>query len=379
MSPLGRFFDQMGRNRVTKIKGFDGLRALSVIFVILTHLGIYSTAQSTGWLSDRAAPIISGTTGVQIFFVLSGFLITSLLIKEYEATGSVSLKGFYIRRAFRILPLYFLCIALTLLIDMFVWPVISDPALIFAATFNTSFIPREWYSSILGHTWSLSVEEHFYIIWPAMLLFIYRFSFNRALRHLIIGVVISLSLLAIVLRIEEVNAAYFVGRWSFFAGSWIALGCAAAIVVNGDYARTNTFMASRLALGLAAALFLHSLFMGLLPKPLDETLRVMGAVLLVCWIVHNQSGRLVSVLEYGPLAYAGKISYGLYMWQGLFLATGPGRAEGQLWPLNSGIGLLLLCIVAPLSYHFFEKRFLKMSGAYRHRETSSTPIQLAPL
>jgi len=357
---------------VEKIKGFDGLRALSVIFVILTHLGLYTTAQSAGWLSERTAPIISGTTGVQIFFVLSGFLITSLLIKEYEATETISLKGFYVRRAFRILPLYFLCVGLTLLVDIFVWPVASDPAFLFAATFNTSFIPRDWYSSILGHTWSLSVEEHFYIIWPAALLLIYRFAFDRALRHLLIGVVISLSLLALVMRIEEINASYFVARWSFFAGSWIALGCAAAIVVNGNYPRANVFLASRWALGIAAALFLHSIALGQLPKPLDETLRVMGAVILVCWIVHNQSAVLVKALEYGPLAYTGKISYGLYMWQGFFLATGPGRAPGQLWPLNPGLGLLLLCIVAPLSYQFFEKRFLMMSSAFRHGAAQDT-------
>ncbi|WP_299194424.1 acyltransferase [uncultured Erythrobacter sp.] len=371
---------------MTKIKGFDGLRALSVIFVILTHLGIYATAQNAGWLSERAAPIISGTTGVQIFFVLSGFLITSLLIKEHEATGSVSLKGFYIRRALRILPLYFLCVLLTWFVDVYIWPVASTPSLIFAATFNTSFIPREWYSSILGHTWSLSVEEHFYLLWPAALLFLYKFNFNRALVHILLGTAISLCLLAVVMRIEEVNAAYFVARWSIFAGSWIALGCAAAIVVNGSaYARANALLASRGALWLAAALFLHSIVLGLLPKPLDETLRVLGAVLLVCWIAHNQKGRIVSALEYGPLAYTGKISYGLYMWQGFFLATGPGRAPGQLWPLNAGMGLILLCIVAPLSYHFFEKRFLALSGAFRHKgamgahgEKPARPSEKAP-
>ena len=354
---------------MTKIKGFDGLRALSVIFVILTHLGIYTTAQSPGWLPERAAPIISGTTGVQIFFVLSGFLITSLLIKEYETTGTVSIKNFYIRRAFRILPLYFLCVVLTWFVDVYVWPVASTPSLIFAATFNTSFIPREWYSSILGHTWSLSVEEHFYIVWPAALLLIYRFAFDRALKHLLVGTAISLTVLAVCLRIEALDSAYFLARWSIFTGSWIALGCAAAIVVNGKgYERLNAFLASRAALWLAFALFLHSLVLGLLPKPLDEVLRVGGAVLLVCWVVHNQGGRLVRALEYGPLAYAGKISYGLYMWQGFFLATGPGRAAGQLWPLNAGAGLILLCIVAPLSYHFFEKRFLRMSADFRHGE-----------
>lgn len=351
---------------VQTIKGFDGLRALSVIFVILTHLGVYTVAKSYGVLSDNAAPIVSGTTGVQIFFVLSGFLITSLLIKEHEASGTISLKGFYIRRAFRILPLYFLCLALTLLIDLFVWDIASTPSLLYASLFNTSFIPREDYSQILGHTWSLSVEEHFYVLWPAALLFAYRFDFQRALLHLGAGIVIALILYAAVIRMDAINGAYFVGRWSFFAGAWIAFGCIAAIVLNGPYARTKAFMGSRAALMIGLALFVHSLVLGILPKPLDEVLRVLGVVLIVCWIVQNQSSRLVKALEYEPLAYTGKISYGLYMWQGLMLSTGPERMAGQLWPLNPGLGLLLLCVVAPLSYHFFEKRFLAMSARFRH-------------
>lgn len=81
------------------MKRFDGLRAVSVIFVILTYIEIYGIAANAGVLSDTLAPIISGTTGVQIFFVLSGFLITSLLIHKHSAFGSISLKNFYIRRA----------------------------------------------------------------------------------------------------------------------------------------------------------------------------------------------------------------------------------------------------------------------------------------
>lgn len=358
---------------MTKIRGFDGLRALSVIFVILTHLGIYTVAAQAGWLSERIAPIISGGTGVQIFFVLSGFLITRLLIIEYQGTGHVSLKNFYIRRAFRILPLYYLCLALTFAIHWLVWPVAGNASFAFAATFNTSFIPREWYASILGHTWSLSVEEHFYIIWPAALLMIYRFTLDRALRHLLIAVAVSLLALAVVSRIDAVADAYFVGRWSIFAGSWIAIGCAAAIVVSdARYVQTNRFMARPAALVLGFALFVHSIVLGALPQPLDDALRVCGVALIVCWIYHNQSSRFVAALEYEPLAYTGKISYGLYMWQGLFLTTGPGRDPAQLWPLNPALGLLCLCIVAPLSYHLFEKRFLKMSAAYRASDAPNT-------
>lgn len=342
------------------------MRALSVIFVILTHLGIYGVAVNAGYLSDTLAPIISGTTGVQIFFVLSGFLITSLLIHEHKQTGTVSLKGFYFRRAFRILPLYFLCLFLTFFVDVFVWDVATTKSLVYAALFHTSFIAQSDYASILGHTWSLSVEEHFYVLWPAALLYVYRFNMHRAMIHLGAGAAISLICLTVVLRMDEVTSTYFVGRWSFFAGSWIALGCIGAIVLNGNYRRCHALLTSRFSLGLGAVLFLHSLALGLIPRPLDEVLRVSGILLIICWIALNQKSFLVRALEYEPLAYIGKISYGLYMWQGFILSTGPGRMEGQLWPIAPGFGLILLCVVAPLSYHYFEKYFLKMSARYRH-------------
>ena len=355
---------------MNKIKGLDGLRAISVVLVILTHLHVHLAAKNAGWINDGAAPIFSGETGVQIFFVLSGFLITSLLIKEFDSTGTVSLRNFYIRRALRILPLYFLCVGLTFAVDAFVWPVASNPALLFAATFNTSFIPRAWYSSILGHTWSLSVEEHFYIFWPAALLLFYRFALGRAARHLLIAITISLIGAAFAARSDALSNAFFVGRWSVFAGAWIAIGCLAAIIVFGNrYAKLNAFLKTRGGLALACVLFLHSVVVGELPYPLSHLLRVTGVAILICWIFYHQNGRLVAALEYGPLAYTGKISYGLYMWQGFFLSTGPTRAPEQLWPPNPLIGLALLWIVAPLSYHLFEKRFLSLSGSFRRSAT----------
>lgn len=366
-----------------RIRGFDGLRALSVLFVIFTHAGIYAVWQSKGWLSESALPIISGAMGVQVFFVLSGYLITSLLMREQATTGTVSLKNFYIRRGFRILPLYVLCVVLTLLVDLFVWPVASEEAFWFAATFSTSFIPRDLYASILGHTWSLSVEEHFYLIWPAALLLVYRFTYNRALRHLLIAIAVSLICQSLLYQnAPALRAEFFLSRWSIFAGSWIAMGCAAAIVMNSPgYGRIKTFLGSRAALAIAAMLILHSIAITVKPGLLGEFFRVTGAMLLVCWLVRNQTSAVAQALEYRPLAYIGKISYGLYMWQGFILTTGPDRAQGQLWPLNAGLGIALLALVAPLSYHLFEARFLRLSKRFRHTAPSdpSEPAQTAPL
>jgi peptidoglycan/LPS O-acetylase OafA/YrhL len=99
-----------------------------------------------------------------------------------------------------------------------------------------------------------------------------------------------------------------------------------------------------------------------LPWQLDYYFQSAGAALLIMWVYVNQSSRVVAILELSLLNYIGIISYGVYMWQGFFLSTGPDRAAGQIWPPAPLIGLAGLCVVAPLSFHFFEKPFLDLKS-----------------
>ena|GEM_PF-3494927 len=93
--------------------------------------------------------------------------------------------------------------------------------------------------------------------------------------------------------------------------------------------------------------------------------RIAGVLSAILWVYINQNSKTVAVLEFAPIKYIGTVSYGIYLWQGFYLSTGPSRIDGQEWPLEPVFGLILLCITVPLSYHLFEKKFLDLKDRFR--------------
>lgn len=147
--------------RAGRIAEFDGIRALSVVFVLLVHIG-YGR--------------ISGVfLGVDIFFVLSGYLITMLLLRERERYGKIDLPRFYARRALLILPPLVIAVLLGVLLKRFVSSDESDDTERVGAVllFYANFLPPETMGNLV-HAWSLAIEEQFYLFWPALLLFAFR-------------------------------------------------------------------------------------------------------------------------------------------------------------------------------------------------------------
>lgn len=346
----------------SRIAGFDGLRAVSVGMVIATHAGLTRWLEHHGVLNDTTRTAFTGYTGVQVFFLLSGFIITHLMMQEHLATGRVRLGAFFLRRALRILPLYFLALLVTVATAALVYPIASKESVMFAATFTTNFIPKAWYSTSLGHTWSLAVEEHFYLIWPIVVIFAAHYRWNTLLRWLCIACIGFAGVGAVLLSSAYLMAHYKVLDWTPIAGLHIALGCAAAIIVNRpeySFMRPAVLMSGH-ALLVAVCLFIAGLFVEHASNFAGSLVRSVGVALLLIWLFFNQTSLLVKVLENRVLVYIGSISYGLYIWQGYFLATGPYRAPGQTWPLTPEIGVVLLAIVAPLSYHFFEQPILSL-------------------
>jgi peptidoglycan/LPS O-acetylase OafA/YrhL len=144
----------------------DGLRAVCIAMVMSYHL------------HEKVPSFFYGELGVDVFFVLSGFLITTLLLREKERSGSVSLKGFYVRRAFRILPVYYLVLllyfpAVWLMHDSARWHELKG-ALPYLLTFTQEFRPV-WTGNVYAQTWSLGFEEKFYLLWPLLVLALYPF------------------------------------------------------------------------------------------------------------------------------------------------------------------------------------------------------------
>src|ERR1700733_7913018 len=158
-----------GHPTLSRIRGLDGIRALSVLAIIAFHTGLNS--------------VPGGFYGVDSFFVLSGFLITSLLVREWSGTGTIRLRRFWAGRARRLLPALFLLIAVIGIVLAVVPAVLATPNILGDAL-STTFYVSNWYSihngvtyfslstqpSPLLHTWSLAIEEQFYLVWPLVVL-----------------------------------------------------------------------------------------------------------------------------------------------------------------------------------------------------------------
>jgi len=342
-----------------RIRGFDGLRALAAASVVVTHLGLYR-----GLGHGPVAAMVGGTAAVQLFFALSGFLITALLIREQQGFGRVSIRFFYLRRAFRILPLYFLCLGAVAALQAATGDVARREGLLFAATYLYNFLPWRAWDAQLEHVWSLAVEEHFYLVWPVVFALLY----PRHKRVLVAGSVLA-CLLAVSVQLRLPTSwtrDYVAHRWTCFAGTNILFGCVAAVLsCDQDYApRFAAILRSRAAFALGLALWANA-FVVPPTSPLCYHLRGAGFALLVGCLYHNQRGRAARLLELPPLRYLGVISYGIYMYQGLFLTTGPDRVPGRVWPLPPWLGLALLAVVVPLSYHLFEARLIRVGRRFR--------------
>ena len=151
-----------------RIPSLDGLRAVSICMVVIGHCSKTITG-----LSSSAYMFLgfvgAGRLGVSTFFVISGFLITTLLVREQLSTHTISLKDFYIRRAFRIFPGFYAYWLVAFVLALLGYIQLSRSDLISAATYIWNYVPRNVDTWFLGHTWSLSVEEQFYLLWPLIL------------------------------------------------------------------------------------------------------------------------------------------------------------------------------------------------------------------
>ena len=337
-------------------RGFDGLRAISIFLVILGHSGL-----TDHWFEEQSPfhLLISGTSGVRIFFVLSGFLITTLLIEEKEKRGSVSLRNFFIRRFLRLMPPFLLFMFVTaLLMAAGIIPA-QWQGLGFSVAYLYNFIPRKFYTGELAHTWSLAVEEHFYLLWAPLMKKINSGNLFMLLLLLIgCGSVARFQLLSD----YPLTQAWFPDRWTFVAIVPILTGCLFALMYREGWLKAGIF-SSPITLLLWIALFCGAAF---LPDSIVnlfcEPIQAAAVSLILVGLLHNPDSGIVKVLEVFPLRYAGKISYGLYLWQGLFFRTGPADAGWfQLLPAN----LLFTVGLAVISYELMEKRILKLKNRFR--------------
>jgi peptidoglycan/LPS O-acetylase OafA/YrhL len=343
-----------GRFRVPSL---DGLRALSILLVLFHH----------GLPHDSSYPVLShwlqvilgnGSLGVSIFFVISGYLITMLLVREWQADGQISIGRFYARRALRIFPVFYCYIGVVLLLRARGLIDVSRGDLLLASFYAWNYslgTGRSWY---LSHFWSLSLEEQFYLLWPLTILL----CKPRAAAK----VALALILLSPFIRVADY---YFwpasrgqIGMMLHTSADKLMFGCLAALWQASPRWQRLLRRTDRLGLPALSALFLFfvspvltDLFRGAYALPLGVSLEGAAITCLMLWLVRRPDSLVGRVFNSTVMSHLGTISYSLYIWQQLFF--GP---SGGVWQQHFPMNVLCCFFAAEFSYWCLERPVLRL-------------------
>lgn len=339
----------------------DGLRGIAIIAVMAFNGHLL-------WMNG-------GFIGVDVFFVLSGFLITSLLVQGYRPTSGMGLKNFYFRRVLRLLPallfLMLFCIAYALILQPADNAIITLKGVLYTLFYVANWAqvpPNEPGIGALSHAWSLSVEEQFYMAWPVVLLVLLKLR-SKALVLAILSALIAASIATSVWmwRHEVPYLRMYFG--SDTRAHELLIGCVAALLVSwGTFRRTTGLrrvcrVTSAISLaGIAASFFLARHNTAFVYNGGFALISIGTAVLILDLLLFPSA--LSRMFEFAPLVWIGKISYGLYLWHFPIFEASRKLFEGRLNAVNYHLlGAGVTVLVATASYYLLELPFLRL----RHR------------
>jgi peptidoglycan/LPS O-acetylase OafA/YrhL len=360
-----------------RLDALDGIRGLAVLSILLFHTG-------ATWFAG-------GGIGVDVFFVLSGFLITGLLLDERRATGRIRLRAFYARRALRLLPALLLVLA-ALLLWSFVGGLGSDQAaelrrgigftLVYAANLQVAFLGELPPFGLTDHMWSLSIEEQFYLVWPLVLALLLRRQ-APAPRP-------SRSILIAVLAAAAASALWRAHLWHGPAdvkrvyygpdtrADALLIGCALALVASRRTLPRLPVLALVGGLFLLGQVRLDS-HLGSFGYEGGYVLTALAAAAVLAGVIGAPGAAPDRVLGWGPLVAVGRISYGLYLWHWpIFLVLNGGRLDLPWLPLQI-VRFVVTFAVATASFFLLESPALRLSSRFRPVPApSSAPAPSVP-
>ena len=348
------------------LPSLNGLRALSITIVILGHINHKCLGKIV--FPFPFSLFFDAGFGVNVFFVISGFLITTLLLKEEASTGTISLKGFYKRRAFRIFPAYYLLLLVYFILQLAGVLYFTRASWLSSIFYYKYLAGGDWAS---GHFWSLSVEEHFYLVWPLVFLFFKKFRVYFA--YIVILLVMFFRYNAYVHYFPSPVLSSDVSI--FQRVDAIMIGCLLALQKDRWLSlagKLNKYSWSPLLLLLLLAFFSsdylsdlnvnHHLHLGVLFVPLGIGLStgLVSNLLIGLLILVSMGDKSIWFrwLNTPWMNFVGKLSYSLYLWQQMFFA----KELGSLSHLPVNVLCMIAC--ALISYYFVELPFLRLKGKY---------------
>jgi len=386
--------DRPSATGTTRVLGLDGLRAVAVFLVLGFHFGV-------GWLGG-------GFFGVDVFYVLSGYLITGLLLAEYERRGRIGLAAFWLRRARRLLPALLLVLVAVSLLVRFAEPSGSIPEYRGAALSALFYVSNWWQIATSGnyfvatgavspltHTWSLAVEEQFYLVWPLVVLGVLHLagSFRRGVRTVLVvaavGAVASMVEMAALFHPGGNTTRIYFGTDTHAQSVLIGavLACVLTLVERkrgetgmDPAARGPAARAQMTAVGVVGLVVVFALSWSLRGSS-PATYRggfalvALCSALVIVAVVSVPDGILARVLSLAPLVWLGTISYGIYLWHfpvAVFLDAGRTGLHG---PALCAARTAVTVVVAAASFYLVERPVIE--GRFWRTLRSAGPALLA--
>ena len=362
----------MSNNKAKYLPSIDSLRALAVLAVIIYHIDVNY--------------LPGGFLGVDLFFVLSGYLISSLIIKEYKKTGTLNLYNFYMRRARRLLPaVYFMITVCLLFMVLFNGVLLRKSHL--DAVFGYIYSSNWWYifhkldyfdsfgaQSPFKHLWSLAIEEQFYMFFPLIFLIFNRqkkeegqsSSLNKNFLYIVLGLIlISLVTHILLFDINNINRIYFGTDTRAFS---LLVGVVGALVYPMDKLSSSTNVKESVLYSVVSLTSISTLIAIMFYTSEYNTWLYRGGFLLVAvlgLIIIISSGKqhtfISKALSFRPIVFIGKISYSLYLWHfPIIVLTTPVSEIGNPNLFYVTLRIILTFIAATLSYLFVETPIRKL-------------------
>lgn len=374
------------KRNIKYLPSIDALRALAVISVIIYHIN----------------PLIlpGGFLGVDLFFVISGYLITSLLINEYEKTGKINLIKFYIRRARRLLPALYFMITFVLIFMVIFNKFLLEKTYL-DSLFGYFYLSNWWYifhkinyfdkfslSTPFKHLWSLAIEEQYYLLFPIIFLLFNKistfFKKNNILKYFIlILILLSIFLHIYLLDFKNVNRVYFGTDTRIFS---ILIGAlfAVSIPIKKLYEKINrrkslkfTIMSLLLLISLLSIMIFVNEYSRLLYPYGFVLFSVLSSLLFI--FVSHQNTIISRLFSFKPLVYIGKISYSMYLWHFPIIILVTSLTEyNSLDNLHIIITLILIIAMSCFSYYFIEKPIRDKSFIFYIKDTFLKLKNLSP-
>jgi peptidoglycan/LPS O-acetylase OafA/YrhL len=333
-----------------QIPSLDGIRAISVGFVILAHF----CGTPNFPLSKESPVIYLGTFGVRIFFIISGYLITSILISEYKRSGGINLAKFYFRRTLRLFPASWAFITIAAILGSFGLLELSKYDLLFAYTYTSNYYVGR--SFAIGHLWSLATEEQFYLLWPLTLLMLRP---ERAKRFLYALLCIS--------PVCRLLSFAFPRAMAFLSGAdTLATGCL-LFMLQKELKENQRYQALLASPRLVAVLPFIAAACNYIPSlklrwAVGDSLQNFCIAVCIDWAMRNPQRGIGRFLNMPVVAMMGVLSYSTYLWQQLFSEYG---FTG--WVARFPQNLAFTFVAALSSYLLIEGPFLRLREHLEHR------------